>query len=119
MWCGPRAVARLINWTPEQVWLHVRWYREQRGRRFKDVPRGGTNVTELSDAIRRAGYEITPVFRSRRVWLADVRALTLRGRFLVRQSGHLACIINGEAFGLNPRPVVDLWRITRSQKESP
>lgn len=90
MWCGPDAVARLTGWTRIQVWLHIRWLRERQGRTLTDVPRGGTNCTELFSALDRAGFAAVP-------WGLGVRRMDYRvfartvgrsGRWLVLQRKH-------------------------------
>jgi hypothetical protein len=99
MWCGPNAVADLTNWTRDQVWLHIRWLREQRGQRLPDKPRGGTTTDETLNALERAGYRVTPLFRGRRVRLSKfIKTEGWRGRWLLRQNNHIFAYRSDEPF---------------------
>lgn len=116
MWCGPNAVAYVIDWDRDQVWLHIRSLREQAGRRMTDRPIGGTHVSECLDAIARAGYQATPVWDgSRRVRYGDfVRGEGRRGSWLLLQSRHFFSRRAGDPVR-NPRAVIlQAWRITRA-----
>lgn len=120
MWCGPSAVAALIGWTPDQVWLHVRAVREQKGQRLTDLPVGGTHVWELEDAVKRAGYQLIPVFRNRRMRYHDFRLEYRTGKYLCHQSRHLFAHIGCKPWrGAGRGIILDAWRLERApHKES-
>lgn len=120
MWCGPAAASALTGWSMDQVWLHIRALRETKGRRLTDVPLGGTGVTEISDAIRRAGYELVAVFENRRVRYADFRRQFRTGKYLCLQHRHLFAHIGSRPYkGAGRGIIVSAWRLERITSSPP
>lgn len=117
MWCGPLAVAHVTGWTPDQVWLHCRWHREQRGQRFSDAPRGGTYLHELDDAFRRAGFRMVKLWPSdRRVRYGDfVKNEGKVGRWFLVQHGHYFSRKPGDAVRKPNAIILQAYKIERIQ----
>ena len=96
MYCVAYAVAELTGWTRDQVWLHVRWLREQNGKRLTDHPYGGIATYEARNALIRAGYEPEVVFTNRRMRLRDfVREYGKSGNYFLKQNGHVFAFCSG------------------------
>lgn len=114
MWCGPDAVARVTGWTREQVWLHVRWYRERRGSTLPNpVPKGGTHVPELLSAVVRAGFRVTtqsPILNlTPDDWEVRIGGT---GCWLVLVRKHFCVYDGGEWYNrVGGRRVVQAWRV--------
>lgn len=117
MYCGPNAVAYLTGWTRDQVWLHIRWFRELNGERLTDHPRGGTTAGECRSALERAGYDVERVFYGKRVRYGDfVRGEGRTGCWLLRQHGHLFARKPGDPVQCPDAIIISAWRVTRRQE---
>lgn len=115
MYCGPNAVAYLTGWTRDQVWLHIRALREQRGRALRDHPYGGTQTVECIDALARAGYAVTMVFQNRRVRYADfLREHGRTGMWLLHQNRHLFARKTGDRMNHPSAIITAAYRVTRA-----
>lgn len=116
MWCGPDAIARVTGWTRADVWLHVRWYREQHGKTFGDVPRGGTNTGELWSALNRAGFTAIPEWEGSKRVPYETFKRGRRGVYLVLQRRHFAVHDHREPWrkGPNYSPILKAWRIAKA-----
>lgn len=104
MWCVPTAVAALIGWSREKVWLDILAQRHERGRRLTNVPgrldepHGGLHAAEAIRTLERAGYRVIRAWEgTRRMSLAAFEDFVdadevVRGqsRWLVLQQMHLA-----------------------------
>lgn len=113
MWCGPNAIAHCTDWTRDQVWLHCRWWREQRGHRLPDRPRGGTTFMELRDAAFRAGYRLVPAWEGKRRMSFEQfrREFGHTGRWLLLQSGHWwGYRSTDDVPSRNYNPILSAWR---------
>lgn len=128
MWCGPNSVAYLTHWTREQVWLHVRYLREQRGQRLPDLPVGGVEVGDILDAINRAGYDAEPVWPDARRMRYD-RFVSMYGRcarlryatakYLLLQNRHFFAWAADRPLNCPPDGIiVRAWRITKRRVPS-
>jgi hypothetical protein len=118
MYCGPYAVAKLTGWTKDQVWLHIRWLREQQGKRLTDHPIGGTQTTECISALERAGYDVTPVFTRKRMrYDAFLKQHGTGGRWLLRQHNHFFARLPGDRVHHPRAIIVSAYRVTKRKRE--
>lgn len=114
MYCGPNTIARATGWTRDQVWLHIRYLREQRGRKLTDHPYGGTTTDECMNALNRAGFVAVPVFRDKRRRLADFAAKEGKtGTWIIYQSRHFFCWKAGDPIRYPNAVLVHAWRVVR------
>ena len=117
MWCGPDAVARLTGWTRNDVWLHLRYVREQEGKPLPNVPHGGTYFSELKSAVERAGYELIPAWYGvRRMRYRDfVREHGKSGRWFCRQAHHFFARCPGDPVTHPNAIILQAWCVKKQE----
>lgn len=119
MYCVAHAVAKVTGWDYQQVWLHVRWCREQQGKRLTDHPYGGIAAYEMRSALERAGFEPVQVFVNRRVRYAKfARTLGRTGYWILRQNGHVFAHYPGKTLspGKGRAVIVAAYRIEKKRQ---
>lgn len=128
MWCVPTAVARLIGWNRERVWLEILADRLERGRKLTNIPgritepHGGLHAAEALRVLDRAGWECVSLWDgTQRLDPVDAIEVMERagGKYLILQRMHLAhydcdryngpdTLIMSSQF-----PVAKMWRVRR------